>query len=575
MTVTERQGAALDPGVPFFNLVDEPWLPVIGADGRQTEMSLRDAFRQAADIRRLVGDLPTQVFANLRLLLAVLHRAVGGPASLEHWRVIRSDPAGTLGLVEEYLDEWHDRFWLQHPTAPFFQVADLRTAKDERFGLSRIVCDGPGTSAFMTTRLAENLETAPWPEAARWLVHVHAYDIAGIHTGAVGDPRVKGGRGYGIGTGWAGQIGGVYLTGASLWETLLLNLVAPSVIDIDGGPDDLPVWERAPLGPAPEGWRPGADDTYREPTGPVDVYTWPARRIRLFGDMTRCTGVINAQGDRARPQNRFRVEPMTAWRYSEPQTKAVGRDTYMPARHVPSRAFWRGLVALLPGMSEPVRPGGPIRRRVPGIVDWVARLQVSGDLGRDLVPVHAVGIEYGSNESVFEEVVTDHLDLPAALFAPDARALADTAVAAVRCAEDAVHALAGFARNVALAAGASTEDDGPRERASALAYASLDREFRAWVRTLDAASAPLERSAVWQRTVRDVVGRHAAAVIGDAGPSALVGRVVDKRFLDAGTAERWFWRRLREVLPRAFDDGAERTERPEGTEQPGDDKEVS
>lgn len=554
MTIAAPEQVAPEQAMPFFNLVDEPWLPVIGADGHQAEVSLREVFRQAGTLRRLVGDLPTQSFAHLRLLLAVLHRAVGGPASLRHWRAVRDDPAGTTRLVEEYLDDWHDRFWLRHPTAPFLQVADLATAKGEVFGLSRIVCDGPGTSAFMTTRLGENLETATWSEAARWLVHAHAYDVSGIHSGAVSDPRVKGGKGYGIGTGWAGQIGGVHLVGRILWETLLLNLVAPSEIGLEGGPDDLPVWERAPLGPAPEGWTPGAGDSYREPTGPVDLYTWPTRRVRLFGDAERCTGVINAQGDRARPQNRFRVEPMTAWRYSEPQTKAVGQDTYMPVKHQPARSFWRGLAALLPGVSEPARRDGPAARRPPGVLDWAALLQLHEDLGRDVLQVQAVGIEYGSNESVYEELVADGLALPTALLAPDAAVLAQAAVASVRCAEQAVYALGSLAENIALAAGASSDDEGARERASALAYGALDREFRSWLRGLDMARAPQEQEAAWQHTVREVLTRHAADVVDDAGPAALVGRVAAKQFRDAGIAERWFWRRLREVLPRAFGD---------------------
>lgn len=553
MTVTASQQVEPEQAMPFFNLVDEPWLPVIGADGRQTEVSLREVFRRSDALRRLVGDLPTQAFAHLRLLLAVLHRAVGGPASLEHWRAVRGNPAGTLRAVDEYLDDWHHRFWLRHPTTPFLQVADLATANGEVFGLSRIVCDGPGTSAFMTTRLGDNVETATWPEAARWLIHAHAYDVSGIHTGALGDPRVKGGKGYGIGTGWAGQIGGVYLVGTTLWETLLLNLVAPSEIDLEGGPDDVPVWERPTLGPAPEGWTPGAGDSYREPTGPVDVYTWPARRVRLFGDAERCTGVINAQGDRARPQNRFRVEPMTAWRYSIPQTKATGQDTYMPAKHLSERAFWRGLGSLLPGMSEPARRGEPAARRAPGVLDWAARLQLHDDLGHDLLQVQAVGIEYGSNESVYDELVADGLALPTALLTPGAAPLARVAVDGVHEAEQAVYALGSLAENIALAAGASSDDEGARARTSALAYDALDREFRSWLRTLGPTSDSQERAAAWQHTVREVLSRHAATVVAEAGPAALVGRVAAQQFRDAGIAERWFWRRLREVLPHGFD----------------------
>ncbi len=544
-----------DPQAPFFNLVDEPWIPALDAAGRPVELSLRETFRQSRRLTALTGELPTQSVALLRLLLAVLHRAVEGPTDVGHWATIRGDWDQSLLDVDRYLDQWHDRFWLQHSTRPFMQVADLHTAKDEWFGLSRIVCDGPGTSAFMTTRLGASLERLSWQEAARWLVHVHAYDVAGIHSGAVGDPRVKGGKGYGIGTGWAGQIGSITVVGATLCDTLLLNLVAPAEVQLRGGPLDIPVWERVPLTVLPEGWSAGAgaDQGYRPPTGPVDLYTWPARRVRLVGTAHEVVGVVNAQGDRATPHNRFDVEPLTAWRYSEPQTKVRGQDTYMPLKHDPGRSLWRGLEALLPGVSRPTRSGGPARRLPPVLVDWVRQLQGHGQIGDELLTFRAVGIEYGSNESVFDEVVSDDVALPAVLL--DVPALAALALEAVDAADQAVFALGSLAQNVALAAGSSSESDGPRATATASAYAALDGEFRSWVRGLGRNTVPTEHRAAWQRTVHDVVSRLANDVVDAAGPAALVGRTSGGQFRDAGLAQRWFRKKLREVLPYAHDAG--------------------
>ncbi|WP_179951103.1 type I-E CRISPR-associated protein Cse1/CasA [Xylanimonas oleitrophica] len=537
---------------PFFNLVDEGWVPVLDTAGRSREVSLREAFHQADEIVTLTGELPTQSVALLRLLLAVLHRATDGPRQVGHWADVRDDWGGTLEAVDGYLDHFHDRFWLQHPEQPFMQVPDLRTAKDEVFGLSRIVCDGPGTSTFLTTRVGADLDTATWPEAARWLLHAHAYDVSGIHSGGVGDPRVKGGKGYGIGTGWAGQIGAIHLVGETLRDTLLLNLLAPDAvgmqIDVDA---DLPVWERAPLTVLPEGWHPDDDSgrSYRQPTGPVDLYTWPTRRIRLFGTRERATGVINAQGDRATPQNRFTVESMTAWRYSEPQTKAAGQVTYMPLKHDAARSFWRGLEALLPHTSRPVKPGGPDRRRPPALAAWVAELRTDGHLDDRLLRWRAVGIEYGSNESVFDEIVADEIVLPVALLAD--RVLAQEAVDAVDAAEKAVYALGSLAQNVALAAGGSPESDGPREQVSVRAYAALDQEFRRWVPTLTASADAAERRASWHRTVLRLVSSLADEVVDAAGPAALVGRTSGGQFRDAGLALHWFRKRVREVLPHA------------------------
>ncbi|MGE3596618.1 MAG: type I-E CRISPR-associated protein Cse1/CasA, partial [Dehalococcoidia bacterium] len=33
-----------------FNLIDEPWLPCVHADGSQTELGLRDALARATEI---------------------------------------------------------------------------------------------------------------------------------------------------------------------------------------------------------------------------------------------------------------------------------------------------------------------------------------------------------------------------------------------------------------------------------------------------------------------------------------------------------------------------------------------
>jgi len=537
---------------PRFSLVDEPWIPVLDG-GAVVELSLRDTFRRAHEVGQLACELPTQSFALLRVLLAVLHRATNGPVTIDDWTEIRDDWAVTVDDVGAYLDDWHDRFWLQHPVHPFMQVADLRTTKDEVFGLGRIVCDGPGSSAFLSTRLGDARETATHAEAARWLVHAHAYDVSGIHSGAAGDRRVKGGKGYGIGTGWAGQIGGLHAVGDTLCETLMLNLVVSGIADLTVTRDDAPVWERAPLGPEPEDWD-GAHD--RQPTGPVDLYTWPARRIRLVGDGGRITGCINAQGDRATPQNRFTVEPMTAWRYSEPQTRKFQTDTYMPLKHRLERALWRGLPTLLAHDGDPAPGGRPTPRRRPGVLVWLDELEGRRRVGTGLVRLRSVGMDYGSNESVYDEALADELDLPVELFDPGHRDLADVATAAVAAADAAVNALGSFAQNVALAAGGSSESEAPDARARERAYAGLDRVFRAWVTTLHAGSDPAERRSAWQRAVYVVVREVADDVVDAAGPAALVGRVAGGHFRDVGVAERWFRRRLRDALPRAFEPGA-------------------
>lgn len=52
-----------------FNLIDEPWIRVRLVDGRAETVSLREVFRRSTEIGRIAGELPTQDFAILRLIL--------------------------------------------------------------------------------------------------------------------------------------------------------------------------------------------------------------------------------------------------------------------------------------------------------------------------------------------------------------------------------------------------------------------------------------------------------------------------------------------------------------------------
>src|SRR5690606_36414242 len=310
-------------------------------------------------------------------------------------------------------------------------VADLRSAKNETSGLEKLIIDVPNGAPFFTTRIGSGLNRISFPEAARWLVHVHAFDPSGIKTGAVGDPRVKGGRGYPIGVGWAGLLGGVSAIGATLTETWQLNLIAPTLVDISSGPDDYPPWERPQLTEKVE-----VGGTRPEPAGMVDLYTWQSRRVRLVADTDGVTGVVLAQGDPMSPQNRHGTEPMTSWRYSDPQTKKLGRDVYMPNEHDPERSIWRGLAALLPYAEAETTSKGAPPRLSPALVRWLSKIGDAGAAdGQRVVRLRATGMTYGPQSATAEAMVDDMLALPLSLLGQDAAELETVVVDQVRCTE--------------------------------------------------------------------------------------------------------------------------------------------
>ncbi|MFT4135343.1 type I-E CRISPR-associated protein Cse1/CasA [Microbacterium sp.] len=519
-----------------FDLLEKGWIPARLHGGTTDELSIREVFHRARDIRELGGELPTQTFAIIRLLLAIVYRAAGSPVDADRW-ALWWDGGLPLDNIDGYLDRFHDRFDLLHPDRPFFQVADLATARGEVKDVAPLIFDLPSNNRLFTNRAGEGATRLSYAEAARWVVNAQAFDPSGIKSGAIGDPRVKNGKGYPIGLAWTGLLGGVLNEGDDLHETLLLNLVGGDsdlAFDLDG---DLPPWEDdVPDSAVERGIR---------PLGPVRLFTWQSRRIRLVSDGSHITGCLIANGDALTPQNLFAYEPHTAWRYSEPQSKRARVTTYMPREHRPDRAFWRGISALLPATTETVK--GIDLARSPANVRWVGFLQEERLLNpRKRIRLRAIGVVYGSNNSVVDDIVDDRLTVSLALLSEQHPVIAAEAENAVRLAEEGIRALRRLAENLAKAAGGDGE--GPRARAEERAYARLDGEYRTWLARLDADSDPAAEIATWRETARTVLHELGAALVRDAGPTAWVGRELaghgGTELVNTSRAESWFLRAL-------------------------------
>jgi CRISPR system Cascade subunit CasA len=515
-------------------------------DGAQVTLSLRQVFDQAGSVRRIVGDLATQELALLRLLLAIAHDALDGPPDIEDWADLWGDP-DCFAPVQDYLDIHRGRFDLLHHDVPFFQTAGLRTAKDEVFPLNRIVADVPNGEPFFTARMPV-VERLTFAEAARWVVHAHAYDTSGIKSGAVGDDRVKGGKVYPLGTGWAGALGGVFAEGDTLRETLLLNLVAADTAELEIAADDRPAWRREPCGPG------GLE---RSATGPRDLYTWQSRRVRLHHDEAGVHGVVLGYGDPLASRNMHRREPMTAWRRSIAQEKKLRQSpVYLPREHDPARSAWRGIASFVADRAEAAQGAEAALFLRPGVLEWVARLVTEGHLPRGfLIRARVIGAAYGTQQSVVDEVVDDHLVMPVVLLHQQDRAYARQAIGAAEDADLAVRALGDLAADLARAAG--SDQEGPKAAARAAGFDVLEEPYRAWLSVLAEADDPFEQRGGWKDDVRRLVGQLGDRLIEAAGDTAWQGRTVAGKkgtlWLGAGLADTWFRARLAKVLGDAGD----------------------
>lgn len=495
-----------------FNLVDDPWIPVVYADGRTATVSLRQAFADAPSIHGLSGDIPLQAIPMLDVMLAILYRAAPFPAQGDlraFWRRVWDSGRLFTDEIDEYLDAFHDRFCLFDDEHPFYQAAGLEYASRGPDGIGELVGDVPKPEKFLfSMRDQGHLDSLDAAEAARWLVFQQGYALAGIKSPVRGSTHVVRGKvlrpkGF-VGTGLLGAQGNVCLEGRSLFETLMLNWVLCDEgrgLSV-GDASDVPAWERE---------SPSADQRVAdpgEPCGIVSALTWQSRRMRLVAseDGTRVVSVVCCYGDLTQLMDRPDVATMTAWRLSPSQQKArgLGHVPLVPLLHEPSRAAWRGLSALVAA-----RPDSPDLR--PGVMRWIDDLLYRGILSEAEVPmvvVRAQGLAYDQYQCAIEDAIDDRLELGATLARHDLPSWR-LATEVVDQTDRAVRALARFVANVETARG-SRCDDATRalraQRASEAAYGRLDGVCRERIARFPAdADAALPYCDDWRRQVRDTV----------------------------------------------------------------------
>lgn len=498
-----------------FNLLDEPWVHVEFGDGNYQALSLRDCFARACEIRRLSFGQDAVSFAVLRVMVAIMQRTLYVASAANRgwnaptWQHGYQNPKETLGLVDQYLEAWRDRFFLFDPDRPFFQHPTVHKVDNTYFNIDKFLPDVPDNKKLFTMRIGAGTDNLSYPDAAAQLIHVQAFSPAGIFSGAVGDERVKKGKGYSIGTGWVGAQGGVYVEGETLFSTLMLNTLAigqpaeeseeaqaTGIITAD--PEiDLPAWEREEQ---PVGQR---VDIY--PQGLADMLTWQSRRVRLIDGGNSVIGLVLCQGDRLGSEEVSAVanaqirEPMGAWRFSEPQTRKNKRITYMPRKHDPSRVIWRGMTSLLPefpGKTATYKEVQVEASLPPAVVRWVGWLLSNGYLPESATyRLRSCGYVYGSNESVFDEAISDSLAVPPRLLTGKDQESLHLVKTGMELLDELASAIAALAGNLQRAIGAEDTSLATRTARERF-YSEIDSQFRAWL--LGVGSANYGLNSLWE-----------------------------------------------------------------------------
>lgn len=518
-----------------FLLSSEPWVPVV-VGGQQHEGSLLDVLCRAHEIDGLALDEPLQSVAVFRqVLLPVVLAVFDVPRSHQEW--LQRWEEGRLNgeKIKEYLAEYADRFDLFHQTQPFGQVVDLRTGKGETRPVSVLlpaVATGNNVPLFGARTEADPPALSPG-EAARAMLVAQCFDTAAIKTGVVGDPQARAGKTTGNPTGPVGQLGVVLSTGRTLFETILLNT---PVVRQRLGLEDRPQWNAAP---ATAQWQD------RSPLGLMDLLTWQARRIRLVpevderGEMV-VRRVVLAAGDRLSQTPEY--EPHTAWRREE--RPRAGAPSQRPVRHQPGRASWRGLAGLL-------ATGQPTGDRITSstMLSQVAELRMDGYLPVDFpLQVLSVGVTYGTQFAVVEDVMVDLIPLPVVALTTDSE-VRELLLAVVDQAEQLRLAANRLGDDLRRAVGA---EKAPWDKGQRLGE-TLVHQFTPVVRRL---LAGLQREphrvdeadAAWRTAARRLAVQVAEPVLGAAPPQAFLGRTEGGKDYRLSVAEARYRAALNQIL---------------------------
>ena len=370
-----------------YNLLDEKWIQIASKDTVE-KVSIKELFAGAANYKELAGDMKTQDFAVMRVMLAILHtvfsRFDSNGESYEFFEVDEESFLQTGELEEnyledyedalyqtwidiwnakefpkvvyEYLEKWRERFFLYDDKYPFFQVTKEVIEKDAAGGgefygknINRLVSESNNKQAYFSPKDESYKEYIADDELARWLITLQGY----IGT----SDKKKVGTAKTYSKGWLYDLGGVYLQGNNVFETLMLNFVFAHNEINNLLKMQKPCWEAETMEKNIESYFHNRIDNI------ASLYTAWCREIFIDPNRTNEDKFVCfiAKLPEIEHSDAF-LEPMTVWKYND---TGEYKDKYRPRKHDANKSMWRNF-GLLTGVGEGTRK--------PGVIEWLNKL---------------------------------------------------------------------------------------------------------------------------------------------------------------------------------------------------------
>ncbi len=311
----------------FFNLIDESWIPVRkGAEVRLA--SMRECLLNASQITAIECQVSLEEAAIIRFLVSVLQRALKGPESEKELKALLQKRAFPPEKIRDYLSEWHNRFFLFHPDAPFYQVPDM-PVDDEKAWTELLPYYSSGDNATLFDHTFDDSPPAITPAEAVRAILVHQSFVTG---GLMRRHNVSSCKGGPVAT------SAVFIPlGETFFDTLLMNLIPYDYTDRGG-----PIWEQSPPSIKQfEGDKNKQPRTKLVPKDTTQLFTWLSRSILLIRDVDFMVRRIRYGPGVHKVENVFFQDPMCVY------VKDEKKKTFMPLKFRENRSLWRDISSIL------------------------------------------------------------------------------------------------------------------------------------------------------------------------------------------------------------------------------------
>lgn len=540
-----------------FNLITEPWIPVMDREYAIKDISLEEALGNSRNYLKLAGETHALDAAVLRFLLAVTYSVLirydndgfemqpkDEDEVLDRWLDAWDSGKFSTQALASYFDKYKDRFWLFDEERPFCQIpasklpAGINVKNVKK--LNGAISEGDNKVRMFSERAEERKSELSFPEAARWLLFGINYDDGAIKPSTEAKKRSDRSS---IGVGWLGQLGLVYWEGDNLFETLMLNSV---LLKRDGH-----MWDSIDTARGfCANWECDSPryiecSAILPPKNPAELMMIQSRHYHLVKNGNTVNQFYYIAGDRLDSTNAF-FEPMTIWR------KSSKTGDVFPKHHAPSVQAWREF----PSLASTVDDANQEAYR-PGIVDWLNQIRAAdySVLSGRILHLRTVGMVYTQDavKGAIDDCFSDGLALHYDIF----EAVGDVwrvriIEEVVRC-EKVADKLKNMAIRIRIAAGDSGDIHVEDEREGFLA--ELDQVFREWLVKLDPSTAEEEYSYELRSSVKILAGRYGRRLLEKAGSKAILGRVVndkeksgmDRKRYSAAEALEWFIRDINRI----------------------------